>query len=143
MRFVVLIRHAGSQQRGCLHTRHSQQREPDLRAKTHRRGYLQRSRTSLRHIAHQYREVRGCAGEEGDGAASGRAGEQAVTVDRAAWRLRISYSAWDAWLTAEAHQKAQDALRPSLEGKPDRGLYNSDIGLNITVALLNLKVIMG
>jgi DNA-binding MarR family transcriptional regulator len=31
-----------------------------------------------------------------------RIGEQAVTVDRAVWRLRVSYAAWDAWLTAKA-----------------------------------------
>jgi DNA-binding MarR family transcriptional regulator len=37
-----------------------------------------------------------------------RVGEQAVTVDRAAWRLRITYAAWDAWLTAETRQTAHE-----------------------------------
>jgi hypothetical protein len=48
-----------------------------------------------------------------------RMGEQAVAVDRAAWRLRIRYSAWDPWLTAEARQKVQECA-PSISGEKIR-----------------------
>jgi hypothetical protein len=44
-----------------------------------------------------------------------RVGEQGVTVERAGWRLRVSYAAWDSWLTAEARQEAQGCA-PAISG---------------------------